>query len=355
MRTKRIILSAGGTGGHLFPAQAVATHLQSQAEILFVASGLSTNRFFDRSLFPFQEVSSATFSFSNPLQMALGSGKIFKGVVESLAILKKFQPDLVVGFGSFCTLPLLIAATLKRVPIVLHEQNAMMGRVNRLFLKVAKKIALTFPVERLSSAKTVQVQFPLRSLKKDPESACSYFSLSQEVPTLLVFGGSQGAQKLNQLIAQSLSKVPLKVQVIHLTGNALFTEEVRKTYQSLGLKAVVKEFEKRMDLALSLADCAITRAGASTIAELIATETPAILIPFPFATGNHQEKNGNFFVQEVGGGYLQLENQIEPAAFAGLITRFISDELLVRREKIHNYLEKTKLQTLAEVILELHP
>ncbi len=144
LKKKRIILSAGGTGGHLYPAQALARELEEEADLLFVASNLSKNRFFDQT-FPYQDISAGPIPFSQPLRALKGLMACTRGFFEALRLLKKFEPSVVVGFGSFHTLPLLAAAKFKNIPIVLHEQNAILGKVNRLFAPSAALTCFTFP------------------------------------------------------------------------------------------------------------------------------------------------------------------------------------------------------------------
>lgn len=156
MSKKKIILSAGGTGGHLFPAQVIASELKKSCEVLFVGGGLSKSRYFQRDLFSFEEICCATFSLSKPWKIIQGGKTIFKGLIESRKILREFKPDIVVGFGSFYTLPILIAAIWAKIPIVLHEQNAIPGKVNRLFSRFAKMTAITFPKSAISQARSIR-------------------------------------------------------------------------------------------------------------------------------------------------------------------------------------------------------
>lgn len=322
---KRIVLSAGGTGGHLFPAQSLAESL-SEWEILFIAGGLESSRYFDREKFSFEEITCATFSLSKPLQALGGCCKIIRGVYQARKKLRRFRPHVVVGFGSFYTLPLLLAAALERIPIVLHEQNAIPGKVNRLFAPFVHTTTITFPITRShlkgdSREKAIEVIFPLRKREeKTIEEIWKYFGLApSQKPTLLIFGGSQGAVQLNALFLESLSYLP-PVQVLHFTGNEERAEEARKRYQKLKIPSCVKAFEPRIDLAMHIADCALTRAGAATISELIAYELPALLIPYPFASENHQEKNGMHFVSTVKGGEMYKEHELNASLLADLIT-----------------------------------
>lgn len=261
-----------------------------------------------------------------------GCPKLFKGIRQSQKIIRKFDPDLVVGFGSFFTLPLLVAAHLEKIPIILHEQNAIPGKVNRLFSNYAAATAITFPatrdyLKRKAKKQAVEVLFPSREKPNTTlEHAWNYFGLEphENRPTLLIFGGSQGAVKLNHLILETLPLLP-PVQVLHFTGNEARAEEARTVYEKCLIPACVKAFEPRMDLAMQIADCAITRAGAATISELIEYELPSLLIPYPYATENHQEINGSHFVSIVKGGKMYKEEELKAPLLAEAILQHLSD------------------------------
>ena len=351
---KRAVLSAGGTGGHLFPAQSLAEALPDW-EILFVAGGLLTNRYFNRELFRFEEVPCATFSLTNPIQMCKGFGKICSGVRKSRKILNGFNPDVVIGFGSFFTLPVLVAASLMRKPIIIHEQNAIPGKVNRLFAPWAHAIAITFPLSRFylnkkTAQKSVEVIFPQRkrTLSTDLE-AWDYFGLTPCLkPLLLVFGGSQGATRLNALFLEALPRLP-PIQVLHFTGSESQAVCARARYQELNMDACVKPFETRMDLAMRIADCGVTRAGAATVCELIDHNLPALLIPFPFATENHQERNAEHFVSIVKGGKMYKENELDAVLLADCIVQQLADRETIR-DNIKNYKHQRRAVQLADLI-----
>ncbi len=350
------MLTAGGTGGHLFPAQSLAEALPDW-EILFIAGGLASNPYFDRSRFSFEEIPSATFSLKNPLQIVKGSVKIMEGILQSRRLLKKFDPDLVVGFGSFYTLPLLAAALSLKKPIVLHEQNAVPGKVNRLFAPFAHRVTITFPTTReylsgKAGREAVEVLFPRRKRVGGSEDPWSYFGLQKGLPTILVFGGSQGAVRLNELFLEALKSLPA-IQVLHFAGNEERAAQVQKQYDTLNHPACVKPFEPRMDLAMQIADIAVTRAGAATVCELIDHALPALLIPYPFAAENHQEMNATHFVSHVNGGKMYKEKELD----ASLLAKTIVELLAARDQKkrmILNYKEQQKAPQLADFIKEMN-
>lgn len=329
----------------------------SNWEILFAAGGLSSNRYFDRKKFAFEQIACATFSFSEPLNVLRGCGKIFKGVRQSQKILRRFAPDLVVGFGSFFTLPLLLAALIEKVPFILHEQNAVPGKVNRLLAPFAQKMTITFPktVDYLKGRalkNSVEVVFPLRkSAVLTPEQCWAYFGLNPLHPTLLIFGGSQGAAYLNKLVLEAMAQLKF-CQVLHFTGSEERSAEAKKRYHELKIPACVKAFEPFMDRAMKIADLAVTRAGASTIAELIEYELPALLVPYPHATDHHQEINGAHFVSQVNAGKMYKENELGPALLATTVLQLLP-HLQKMKIKITEYKRERKARQLAELIEEI--
>ena len=323
-----------------------------------MAGGLATSRYFNREVFQFEEIACATFSPGNPLQVLKGMKKISSGIIQSRKILQDFNPDVIVGFGSFFTLPVLAAAALLRKPIVLHEQNAIPGKVNRTFARWAHTATITFPSTRSylkgkAAKNAVEVIFPQR--KRGPstdQEAWDYFGLQKcERPLLLVFGGSQGAVRLNALFLESISLLP-PVQVLHFTGNEERACEARKRYQDLAIAACVKPFEPRMDLAMRIADCAVTRAGAATVCELIDNALPALLVPYPFAAENHQEENGAHFVSIVKGGKMYKENEIDTALLAHSIVELLANQKTARNH-IKAYTAQRQTVHLADLIQDI--
>lgn len=324
----RILITSGGTGGHIFPAIALAETLRNEhnCSIMFVGGKLSKNPYFEKENFPYQEIECAEVNFS--LKTLFRSPlKIAKGVREALWVLNQFKPDLVVGFGSYYTLPVLIATKMLGIPLILHEANSIPGKVNRLFAPFAEKTFVHFPcTQTLLRGKSVVAGMPLRkNFQKaliSQEEAKKAFQLDPTCPTLLVFGGSQGAKRINELFSSAavfhLKPMLPSFQVLHFTGNHSESELLMGRYVSGNVAAYVRPFEKRMDLAWAAADLAVTRAGASSIAEQIEYEVPGILIPYPAAADKHQDKNADFL--EESGLIVKLsEIDLTPQALAAKI------------------------------------
>jgi len=303
-RKIKIIFAAGGTGGHLLPAQALARQLQD-CEILFAGGKLSSNPFFHPLNFSFKEVKCSSPFNSHPLKAVWD---IYSGLRDSRRLIKEFAPDLVVGFGSFYSFPLLEAARQKRIPYILVETNAYPGKVNRLFAPKALFSAIAFDQAAAHLNGPVQsVKVPLWSQEPDvaslsPQESRKAYQLDPDLFTLLVFGGSQGAQVINSAVVEL--KVVFPFQVIHLCGKDQDPQALISRYKERGIQACVKPFEETMWKAWRAADLAVCRAGAGTLSEMAHFQVPAILIPWPGASDRHQEKNAE--VMESIGGALKL-------------------------------------------------
>ena len=300
----RVLIAAGGSGGHLFPAQQLA-ELLPDAEIHFAGHGLEKSLFFRKHLYAFTDIESA------PLEKPFAFLRtLCSGVAKSIGLLRRFSPDVVVGFGSYHTVPLLCAAMLLRKPIVLYEANASLGKVNRLFAPFAKVVASPFP--------GVGVQVPFFPwIQKEEELSTEGYGL--EGPICLVFGGSQGASFLNEHFWRTAKLAG--VQVLHFTGKEEEVARVQQRYAEAGVKAHVKAFETQMSRAYAAANCAVCRAGAGSVSELVRYQVPALLIPYPHA-GAHQEKNAEWFAQ-VGGGSWLRQSEAKPERCAERIAELL--------------------------------
>lgn len=357
---KKIVIGAGGTGGHLFPALALAQALRSRAvdsDLLFVGGGLEVNRYFDQQAFPFQQVACGSFVSRKPLDLLRNGYSLALGIAQSISLFRRFRPDIVVGFGSFYGFPPLAAARALGIPIVLYESNATPGRVVRLMAPSAVVTGVHFDAtaSRLKG-KAVTVGMPLReSVEGDrvvPAIARQCYGLAPTKTTLLIFGGSQGAQALNEGIVHALPfvcqgvRVPL--QVIHFTGREESVIPVRQAYASHGISCHVAAFETRMGLAWSAADLVLCRSGAGTVAEVRSFAVPAVMIPYPYATDAHQDYNADVIVT-LGGGQKVLQNNLTPSLLASVLISFINNDHGMR-SAMHQALLKSK-QELSKVTL----
>lgn len=359
---KRVLITAGGTGGHIYPAISLAEQLMQTTpgiELFFAGGKLADNRFFARQTYPFQSIDCGKFTGKNPLSLGMNLINIGRGFCQSRNIIKKFSPDLVVGFGSYHTFPLLLAACLSSIPFILHEANSVAGRVNRFLSKYAKATGIYLPQSAGQlQGRVLPVKIPLR---KDfhygcctMEEARKELGLDLSLPTLLIFGGSQGARTLNERCAQACAQISSNSwQILHLTGYSEEGKSIRQTYEKAGIPHCVKPFEQRMNLAWKAADMAIARAGAGTIAEAIEFEVPALLIPYPHATDNHQDKNADFLIQTVKGGMKLSESEASAAYIASILERWFNGSELARmRQAIRAHKNESQWKELADLVLE---
>ncbi|MBS0653416.1 MAG: undecaprenyldiphospho-muramoylpentapeptide beta-N-acetylglucosaminyltransferase [Verrucomicrobia bacterium] len=361
-KRKKIVIAAGGTGGHLFPAQTLASELQKEGiDVIFMGAGLNSNRYFDRDKYAYCDIPSGTVFRRNILLIFKSLFHLVKGVKHSFKLLKKEEPDLIIGFGSFHSFPILCAARLQKKTVALFESNAYPGKVNRLFSSGAAYTAVVFPkAQDHLNGKIVEVAMPVRQAHHvlPPEAATGYFGLDPRYPILLIFGGSQGALAMNELFVKSIELLKphnSHFQVIHITGQPEVVDTFKETYASLKIRACVKGFETNMATAYQAASFAVCRAGAATISELIAHEVPSILIPFPFAADDHQAKNAQFFHHEVKGGVHLPEKGLTKEVLAMEIYRFLDpaqSTLRQMRQSINTFKSSQDKKQLCTLICE---
>lgn len=354
---KKILIAVGGTGGHVIPAEALAEDLMAKdptCECLFVGAKLKDNPFFNKNFFKFREISSSPLSLK-------GCFEIYSGLKESRKILHHYCPDVVVGFGSYHSFPILLASVIGGNPIVLHAADIVPGKVIRFFSSFAKVSTVHFgDASKHLRSHTVQVKHPLRKnhyLASDKSEAYRYFALDPTKFTLLIFGGSQGANGINKLVKESLKDLKKAIptlQVIHITGSLIASEEFEISYSQLNIPFYVKEFENKLDLAWKIADLGLVRAGAGTIAEHIEANVPCIFIPYPKAKDGHQEKNADFMMWSVGSGIKLLESKATSDVLVKKIeelTRNNGEKLRQMKHALEIYKMNTNPQDLSEIVM----
>lgn len=347
-----IVIAAGGTGGHLFPALSLAETFKKKGHpVLFMGGNLSRNPFFHSSSFPYQEITCSRFSLRNPFFPFL---TLF-GMFQTFLTFKKLKPALLIGFGSYYTFPALLGARIWGLPYILHEQNSVPGRVNRFFSKSAAWTGIYFPGSgKQLNGTTIEVEMPLRkdfNKQLSKEQALSHYGFSADLPVLLVFGGSQGAKAINQFLFDAASKLK-GWQVLHFTGDSKWTKKLISVYNASGVKFCVKDFEKEMGIAWKVADLTISRAGAASIAEQMVSCVPGLLIPYPYATDQHQEANADFMVEKVKGAVKWREQDLSSDLLVHAIEQ-LQPHLKEMRKAIEVYTYKRKLPSFGEEINRL--
>lgn len=330
----RLLVAGGGTGGHLFPGVAVAEELKRldpDSEVLFVG----TQRGIESRVLPglgweleHIEVSGIkTVGFAGAIRGAL---RVPGALLQSRRIIKKFNPDVVIGVGGYASGPVVLAAKLMRIRTAILEQNSIPGMTNRILGKVAKKIFLSFEhTQRFFRArKSELVGNPIRrqileSLGGDGDPAKG----EPEALRLFVFGGSQGAMAVNTMCcaaAKKLREQNIHFDIVHQTGKADL-EATQERYEKGGVPADCRAFIADMASEYKAADIIVSRAGATTIAELGIVGLPAILIPYPFAANNHQELNAQEMVESGAAFMLRQEGNEDGEALAELLTELSQD------------------------------
>ncbi|MDH4317110.1 MAG: undecaprenyldiphospho-muramoylpentapeptide beta-N-acetylglucosaminyltransferase [Desulfobulbaceae bacterium] len=312
----RIIVTGGGTGGHLFPGIAVAKELRHKigdCQIMFIG----TDRHIDRNSLDREEFIVRSLRCSGLKGMGLGKRlrtglRLPFAVLEAMKLIRDFKPQLVIGVGGYVTGPVLLAARLLKIPSCIHEQNSVPGLANRLSGRLVDKIFLSLPSSHgFPKHKSVLTGNPVRTeilaaaLERTEKR-------STEPLTIVILGGSQGAHRLNQLVLEAAefltASSPNRLRFVHQTG-IKDKELVAQTYHRLGIDAVCEDFFPDMAGVYAKADLAISRAGATTLAELSVSGIPAILVPYPYAADNHQELNGTYYVHG-GGALLYRESEL---------------------------------------------
>jgi len=308
-RPSRVFIVAGGTGGHLYPGVAVAQALRhlpegQRPEVQFVVRRGDLGRdVLSREGFPSIEISGAGF----PRRLGLKTLKFpltfLSSLREASSVIQSEKPDLVLGMGGYLSFSVLWAAARAGVSTLIHEQNVVPGMANRLLGKMVDSVAVSFPesLKSFPSKKTWVSGLPVRAgiHPGSPEDARRAMGLSESLPTFLLFGGSLGAKRLNDVFLETwkgLLKKHYAFQVIHVTGSRDF-ETFQPLFTKEGIPGQVMAYCHDMPRAYAAADLVISRSGASTIAELLATRRPAVLIPYPHATNDHQWFNAQMLTR----------------------------------------------------------
>ena len=325
-----VVLSAGGTGGHLFPAQALATELVRRGRRIVVMTDARAKNY--GSAFPGAEIEtvpSASPANAGLVGKLLVPVEIVRGVVVGLFKLFRLKPDVVVGFGGYPSLPTMLAASLARYPTAIHEQNAVLGRVNRLIAKHTSAIATSFPFmlhAPRGSSRVVYTGNPVRpeavTLAHAPYDAPG----REERMRLLIFGGSQGARALSELVPPAIALLPNDIRSRLSVVQQCRPEDidlVRAAYAALDVPAEVAEFFSDLPKRIADAHLVICRSGASTVSELAVIGRPAILIPYPFATDDHQTANAEV-LSTAGGAWLIQQRDLTAERLAELLVETLS-------------------------------
>lgn len=286
-KNKNIFLVAGGTGGHLFPAIAVAQRDKTK-NFIFVTDK-RVEKILKKNKVKYFVVSSSKFN-KNIFKLILGVFKILYGTIQSVLLIKKYRPALVVGFGGYTSIPTILAAKIFNIQTLIHEQNAVMGKTNRLLSKISNKTAISFSATKYAKRDAIFTGVPIRVFKKK--------KIKKDKKRVLVIGGSQGAK----IFSQILPKVLIGIKEEYLK-NLMIVQQSRKedkiflesTYNRLNVKCTVKEFFDDVQNEIYNSDIVIARCGASTLAEIEYCRKFSFLFPLPTAMDDHQLENAKQF------------------------------------------------------------
>lgn len=331
-RPLKLLITGGGTGGHLFPAVAAAQELrkrQPESEVLFVG----TKRKIDTTSlmnygFDFSSISSYGLKGKSIVELAKALAVLPYSVIQALITIRKFKPDVALGVGGYVTGPVMAAARILGVPTVIHEQNSVPGLANRKLGSLVDKICVSLPGSEhfFPKNKVVFSGNPVREnileLAKNDEPKTTTGL------TMLVLGGSQGAHGLNRVVSETFCSLKGKqlpvTRIVHQTGTT-DVSWVKEAYEKAGINAEVAPFFNDMAKVYSQADFLVSRAGATTLTELSVLGKPAILVPYPYAADDHQAKNAAYYTD--GGGAVQIaEKELTPDRLIELIRSVAGDQ-----------------------------
>lgn len=307
---KRIVIMAGGTGGHVFPALAVALELRARG---WQVSWLGTRRGIESRVVPDSGIDIDWLSVEGlrgkgVTSKVTGVFKLFKACGEALLILRRRKPNVVLGMGGFVAGPGGLMSKVLGVPLLIHEQNRIPGTTNRLLMRRAKKVMEAFPGSFDQKVGAVCTGNPLRNVFLTLPEKQHWTAVAERPFRILVVGGSQGARILNEVVPTTLAHVTNTIEVMHQAGAAMY-EKVAERYRVLNMAADVRAFIEDMAAAYLWADMIICRAGAMTVSEVAAAGLPAILIPLPHAIDDHQTANARYLT-EAGAGILLPQNEL---------------------------------------------
>ena len=323
--TSTVVLAAGGTGGHLFPAQALAGELMRRGRRVVVMTDSRSANY--GNAFPGAEISTvpaATFAGRSKLGQIAALGTIALGVFAAFTKLLRIRPAAVVGFGGYPSLPVMVAAKLAHVPAAVHEQNAVLGRVNRLLQPMVTRVAASFPFARFAPKDASRVVFTGHPVRSEATALkdVAYTPPAPGAPIrLLIFGGSQGAKALSEIVPVALTSLreDLRRRLdVTQQGRAEDLPAVEAVYRSAAIKADVGKFFGDLPRRMAHAHLVIARSGASTLGELTVLGRPSVLVPYPFAMDDHQAANAAV-LERAGAAWVIRQDALKADSFARML------------------------------------
>lgn len=354
MAVGNVLIMAGGTGGHVFPALACAREFQARG---YTVHWLGTPRGIENELVPaaglqLHLINVTGLRGKGRLSLLKAPFMLLKALLQARKVVRELKPVCVVGFGGYVTGPGGLAAKLSGVPLIIHEQNAVAGTANRSLASFAARVCEAFPQTFAASAKRRTTGNPVRAelFFETPRQA-----LEGRKPRLLILGGSLGAEPLNKLLPEALAQVPaeLRPEVFHQAGKN-HDEITTERYRAAGVEAQVAPFIKDMAQAYGWADLVVCRAGALTISELAAAGLPSLLVPLPHAIDDHQSRNAEYLARE-GAAFVMPQRTTGAAEMAARLKEVLMQpEQLKRMATTARQLAKPDAtNTVVDVCLEV--
>jgi UDP-N-acetylglucosamine--N-acetylmuramyl-(pentapeptide) pyrophosphoryl-undecaprenol N-acetylglucosamine transferase len=333
----RVIIAGGGTGGHLFPGLAVAEELKNRddsTEVIFVGTEYGIEaRVVPREGYPIKFLRAEGLVGVSTVKKAKAIVTTFFSIADSYKIIQTVRPDIVIGVGGYASGAAMLTAYLMSIPTMILEQNSIPGLTNKILGRFVRAVCITYQesISFFPKAKTFLTGNPVRMqiLKGDIESAYRLFSLERGLFTIFIFGGSSGAKSINMAIVNALNNMydlKDKIQFLHQTGIRDY-ENIRESYRKTGFKGTITPFIYQMGEAYAVADIVVSRAGATTLAELTALGKPAILIPYPYAAGQHQELNARKLL-EMGAAKMIRDSELKGESLANSIREMYTNETM---------------------------
>ena len=361
----KIILSGGGTGGHIYPALAIAAEIKErlpEVQLLYVGtpSGMES-KIVPAAGIAYTSLDVSGIDRTSMLKASKSMIKFPGSFFQARGIIKEFNPDIIVGTGGYVSFPIVLAGTFMGIKTIIHEQNAYPGLANRNLAKRVDRILLTFPEARqyLDSENIKVTGLPVRKemMHTDKKQSRRLLGLDASLFTILAFGGSLGARTINNAMIDFIDRSRSQsLQIIWITGEAAYEQiqgELASKFDLNTIRPRIKLFPNlnQMEQAMSAADLAVCRAGASTVSELEVIGLPAILVPYPFAADNHQEKNARALANK-NAAFLVIDEFFDGAEMYKKV-----QELLKQPEKLRimgqNMLKEAKPEALKEIVDEI--
>ncbi|MRX70807.1 undecaprenyldiphospho-muramoylpentapeptide beta-N-acetylglucosaminyltransferase [Bacillus lacus] len=336
----KVVVSGGGTGGHIYPALALINEMKKEdqeAEFLYIGTekGLE-KKIVGREGIPFQSIEITGFKRSISFENARTIFRFLKGVNESKKMLKEYKPDVVIGTGGYVCGPVVYAASKLKIPTIIHEQNSIPGLTNKFLARYVDKVAVCFEEAKsfFPSEKTVLTGNPRASevIGVDGSKGKASAGLHPQKNTVLIFGGSRGAKAINDAVLAMLNNLGKReYQVLYITGEVHY-ETVMNKAKKAGIpdNVHIKPFIHNMPEVLAGVELIVSRAGATSLAEITALGLPSILVPSPHVTANHQEKNARA-LSDHGAAVLLLESELNNDNLLKKI-----DDILLNQEELQH-------------------